>query len=269
MTLPVQLVYAAFAGALLDPEATPPEGLKAWHAGPVSKRFAVYRNNVVVGLIDALAERFPVCLRLVGADFFRAMANVFVRASPPRSPILAEYGEDFTAFISDFEPARDLPYLADVARLEWAIGRAYHAVDASPLSLESLREFPADALGEAIFTLHPSAQLVCSRFPVLSIWTTNMFDEPVKEVSLERGEDVLVLRPHLEVAAHLLPTGGHAFVAALMRGETLSAASAADQIDLPACLGLLLSCGAITAIEAESPSGSASDRQKSQKSRTL
>ncbi|PPD42243.1 MAG: DUF2063 domain-containing protein [Methylocystis sp.] len=240
----------AFTDALFNPNARPPDGLKAWHNGPVAKRFAVYRNNVVVGLIDALAERFPVCLRLVGAAFFRAMAKSFVRASPPRSPILAEYGDDFPEFIATFDPTRELPYLADVARLEWAIGRAYHATDATPLPLEAVRAIPANALGDAIFTLHPSVQIVSSHFPILSIWSTNAFDIAVQEVSLERGEDVLVLRPDLEVEAYLLPPGGFSFIAALIKGETVSAASSTDPLDLPACLGLLFSTAAITAIAA-------------------
>lgn len=253
MTPPLEQGYAVFAAALLDPKSSVPEGLKAWHAGPVSKRFAVYRNNVVVGLIDALAERFPTCLRLVGGDFFYALAKIFVRASPPKTPILAEYGEDFPAFISEFEPARDLPYLADVARLEWAIGRAYHAADAAPLPLEKARDIPADLLVDAVITLHPSAQLVSSRFPILSIWTTNMFNEAVREVSLDAGEDALIVRPRLEVAAYRLPVGGFHFVAALARGESLSAAAAAtEKVDLPACLSLMLSSGAITAIGAKS-----------------
>lgn len=253
MTRPLEQEYAAFAGALFDPKASPPKGLRAWHAGPVSKRLAVYRNNVVVGLIDALVERFPVCLRLVGMDFFRAMAKLFVCASPPKTPILAEYGEDFAEFISDFEPARELPYLADVARLEWAVGRAYHAADAAPLPLGKARDIPVDLLVDAVITLHPSSQLVSSRFPILSIWTTNMFDETVREVSLDAGEDALIVRPCLEVAAYRLPVGGFHFIAALARGESLSAAAATtEKADLPACLSLMLSSGAITAIGAKS-----------------
>lgn len=241
---------SAFADALFDPKARSPDGLTAWHNGPVAKRFAVYRNNLFAGLIDALAERFPVCFRLVGEDFFRAMAKSFVRASPPESPVLAEYGKHLPGFISTFDPARELPYLADVARLEYMIGHAYHAADATPLSLEAFRAFPANALGDAIVTLHPSAQIVSSRFPILSIWSTNAFDTTVQEVSLDRGEDVLVLRARLDVEAHLLPPGGFSFVTSLMRGETVSAASSADQLDLPACLRLLFVAKAITAIGA-------------------
>lgn len=81
-------------------------------------RLAVYRNNVVGSLIDALADAFPVAQQLVGVAFFRAMAGVFARQAPPRSRILAHYGEGFAEFIEGFEPARSVPYLADVARLE-------------------------------------------------------------------------------------------------------------------------------------------------------
>lgn len=253
MTLTPEQEYATFARALLDQKASAPMGLKVWHAGPTSKRFAVYRNNVVVGLIDALVERFPVCFRLVGMDFFRAMAKLYVCASPPKTPILAEYGENFAEFISDFEPARELPYLADIARLEWAVGRAYHAADGASLSPEKAREIPVDLLGGTVVTLHPSLQLVSSRFPILSIWTTNMFDETAREVSLEESEDVLVVRPRLEVAAFSLPAGGYPFIAALSRGESVAGACAtADAIDLPACLELLLTSGALVAIEVRS-----------------
>lgn len=226
---------AAFVRAFLDPEAPPPVGLKAWHGGHVSKRFAVYRNNIVTGLIGALEQRFPVCLRLVGEKFFRGMAQSYVRASLPTSPMLSEYGVDFADFVSDFESARDLPYLSDVARLEWAIGRAYHAANAAPVPINAIRGIPADTLDGATIRLHPSVHLLSSRFPVLSIWTTNSFDETVHVVNIDAAEDTLVVRPHLGVAAYRLPTGGYALMKALARGATLFAAcAAAADIDLPA-----------------------------------
>jgi hypothetical protein len=108
----------AFADSLLAmPPACPP-GLTAWNRSDPARRFAVYRNNVMVSLIDALADSFPVTQALVGEEFFRAMAGVFARAHPPRSPVMAHYGDGFAGFIEDFQPAASLPYLADVARLE-------------------------------------------------------------------------------------------------------------------------------------------------------
>lgn len=109
MTPPSAFSPGQFARALLDPLAPPPRDF-------AERRFAAYRNNVLVGVTDALAERFPVVLRLVGDEFFRATAGVHARTAPPRTPMLAEYGAGFPAFIEDFEPARELPYLAALVR---------------------------------------------------------------------------------------------------------------------------------------------------------
>src|ERR1700756_534387 len=97
----------SFAGALLDTEHPIPCGITAHNAAP-TRRFAVYRNNVVAGLVKALKSRFPVVKKIVGQEVFAAMARVFVAERPPRSPVLAIYGDEFAAFIAAFEPEREL-----------------------------------------------------------------------------------------------------------------------------------------------------------------
>lgn len=241
-----------FVRALLDPDLSPPEGLKAAHGAPPARRFAVYRNNVVAGLIDALSERFPVCLRLVDEEFFRATALRYVRVSLPRTPMLFEYGQDFAEFVSGFEPARGLPYLPDVARFEYAMGRAYHAEDAAPLSLDFVRSLPPERLEAATTSFHPSMQVVPSNYPIVSIWRANMAPHP-PTVMLDHAEDALVVRPRLDVEAYVLPSGGSAFIETLMGGgtfgEALSAASQrAKDFDLTANLRMLLASEALTAI---------------------
>src|SRR6266850_2007205 len=123
----------SFAEALLDADRPIPFGINAHNAAVSARRFAVYRNNVVAGLVKALKSRFAVVEKIVGEEFFAAMARVFVMEQPPRSPLLATYGDNFPAFIAGFEPARELPYLVDVARLEAARTRSYHAADATPV----------------------------------------------------------------------------------------------------------------------------------------
>src|SRR5215468_10947824 len=149
---------AAFASALVDPECETP----AIVAGPAGKgavrRYNVYRNNVTVSLIDALAAIYPAVQRITGVDFFRAMARFHIRATPPTSPLLFEYGRDFPEFIAQYEHAQAMPWLADTARLERAWLDAYHAADAEPLPADALAAFPADRLAEAAFTPHPAAQ---------------------------------------------------------------------------------------------------------------
>ena len=114
--------YAAvFAGALLDPDLATPAAVAGPKSKAARKRYNVYRNNVTVSLINALAAVFPATLRITGGDFFRAMARFYVRATPPTSPLLFEYGYDFPNFIEQYEYAQSVPWLADVARIERAL----------------------------------------------------------------------------------------------------------------------------------------------------
>jgi hypothetical protein len=246
----------AFVRALLDPELPAPDGLAARHGFPPERRFAVYRNNVCVGLVDALAERFPICRRLVGDKFFRAMAQRYMREVLPRTPMLFEYGDEFATFVASFEPARDLPYLCDVARLEYAIGQAYHAENAAPLAMDLIRALPLDRLQEATATLHPSTHVIASNYPIVSIWRRHMSDEDLAPLALDHGEEALVVRPELTVNVAALPAGGAAFVHALEDGRTFeeavdAATATATDFDLTACLRELFVAEAFIAISVQ------------------
>ncbi len=163
----------AFAGAVLDAEAAVPTGLARKAEGAPSRRFGVYRNNVYAGLIDILAGRFPVVARLVGEEFFRAMARDYVEHEPPSSAVLLRYGAGFADFIAGFPPAATVPYLADMAALEWLRHSAYHAADAVPLPLQALAS-AADHAADAVLALHPSLGVVRSSYPIVSIYELNV-----------------------------------------------------------------------------------------------
>src|SRR5262249_9300399 len=152
-----------------------------------AKRFAVYRNNVVVGLIDALRANFPAVYRIVGQEFFQAMARAHVVTEPPSSPMLFNYGAGFPNFIAQFEPAAPVVYLSDGARLERAWTEAYHARNVAPLDAETLAEIPPDRVATARFKLHPSLRIVTSRFPALTIWRMNVSDDVPRPVDLDAG----------------------------------------------------------------------------------
>src|SRR5258707_357764 len=131
--------YAALlAPGLVDPDYEAPTCVVGPNGKGAIKRYNVYRNNVTVSLIDALAAVFPATQRITGVEFFRAMARFHVRASPPRSPLLFEYGHEFPDFIERYEYARPMPYLADTARIERAWLDAYHAADDLPLAAQNL-----------------------------------------------------------------------------------------------------------------------------------
>jgi preprotein translocase subunit SecD len=129
-----------FAAALIDPARDVPEFITSYTAHRPPKRFAVYRNNVASSLINALRTRFPATEKIVGDEFFAAMAHLFITGNLPRSPVLMFYGDAYPDFIAGFEPARELPYLPDVARLEAARTHAYHAADAVPFGAERFLE---------------------------------------------------------------------------------------------------------------------------------
>lgn len=216
-------VQDEFADALLSAAVPVPSSLKGASVRRADRRFAVYRNNVAVSLIDALGARFPVVKRLVGDEFFSAMANAFVLREPPVSPLLIHYGDTFPAFIEAFDAAKPLPYLADVARLEYARGRAYHAADAEPLPRAAFAALPPGRIGSARVILHPSVGVVASSYPVLSIWEVNQ-DRAVRAVPHWGAEAAVVARPFLEVETRRLLPGTDIFLLALQAGSTIAEA---------------------------------------------
>ena len=239
-----------FGAALLDPTRPVPPGLVGPDGEPSARRFSVYRNNVVAGLIETLTDAFPAVHRIVGADFFRVMAGAYAVAEPPRSPILLDYGAGFADFIGVFKPATALPYLPDVARIERAWTQAYHAPDASALNAADLRAVDPDRFDEIRLSDHPSLRIVRSRFPALTILRMNVADGVPGPVDFAAGgEDTLIIRPAAEIEVRLLPPGGAEFAASLAAGKSASeAAQAAVKadcgFDLSANLALLISAGA-------------------------
>jgi hypothetical protein len=223
----------SFADALLDADRPIPHGVIAHNAASPTRRFGVYRNNVVSSLVKALERRFPVVEKIVGDEFFAAMARVFVTEQPPRSPLLAAYGDDFPAFVAAFAPARDLPYLADIARLEAARTRAYYAADATPVGADQFATLDGEVAGDLCIAMHPSTEVVRSRFPIVTIWAMNSGEQELAPVEDWRGEDALVARPHLDVQVRMLPPGGATFLLALAAGRPLGEAAEAALADEP------------------------------------
>src|SRR5205823_9959848 len=141
----------AFARPLVDATCGPPSVVSGPNGQSAAKRYNVYRNNVTVSLIDALAAIYPAVQRITGIHFFRTMARFHVRATPPTSPLLFEYGREFPDFIESYEHARTMPWLCDVARVERAWLDAYHEADAELLSADALASIPPERLAGAVF----------------------------------------------------------------------------------------------------------------------
>lgn len=241
-----------FAAALLASDLPPPDGLIGSFGQVPHKRFAVYRNNVVVSLIDALASIFPTVQNLIGEEFFRALARLYITDNPPASPLLFRYGAGFPAFLQAFPPLADLPYLPEVAELERLWLDAYHAADALPLAPEALAAISPEALANIVFAPHPATRLLSARHAVGSILIHDRKQQPLSGIDPGMPEAILITRPQFDVDVTVLPRGGSSFFAALLAGGTLGqafAAAATDNADLPSLIGIGLSSGAFTSVQ--------------------
>lgn len=244
---------ASFIDALKHPDQPVPDALAKPKGLPAKRRFDVYRNNVVVGMIEGLRATFPAIERLVGGEFFSAASRVYLEKEPPRSPLLFRYGGTFGNFLDHFPPAASVPYLGDVARLEWARLVAYHAADRKPLSIDVLSRVPASDVGKVTFELHPSLALIKSSWPVVSLWAASTDRGSSDDVDMKRPEEAVIVRPKMEVDTRLLPAGGFSIISALKEGAALeeAALTAVDVVqdfDLAPHLQGLFEIGAVIAI---------------------
>ena len=224
---------------LIRPEGIPSEG-----------RLQVYRNNTFSSLTAALKDSFPVVCQLVDERFFGYAAQDYIRGHPPRAPRLAEYGDDFAAFLDRFEPARSLAYLPDVARLEWAVNLVYHAPDSPKLDPARIATVPQERYPGIQFTAHPSVQIFASEYPVDRIWQAHQpggdLDSKIDLAS--GGCRLLVDRHDQDIRFLSLDAAGFALAAALCGGcalqEAYERAAAVDgTFDLIAALSTHLTRG--------------------------
>jgi hypothetical protein len=250
--LPLRDVQAAFRRALLAEDET---ALAAFVEGGAA-RIDVHRNNLFASLGEVLRDGFPAVCRLVDERFFAYAAHEFIRHHPPARAVLAEYGGSFADFLADFPPCRHLPYLADVARLEWLMCVAATAADAAPLSVAALADFAPEATPSLRFALHPALGLLASAFPIDRIWRANRHVAPLDEAPIDLAAGGVRLEVHRagsEVVMRALDPAGFAFRQTLRQGGTLEAAATAalaedPAFDLTGALGALFREGAVIGV---------------------
>lgn len=219
---------------------------------PAARLLQVYRHNVFESLTGALKAVYPVVERLVGAGFFAYAADGYIRAHPPASGNLHDFGGRFADYLAGFAPAQDLPYLPDMARLEWAWHRAFHAAEHAPLAFERLAAVAPAEYAALRFALHPSAQLLASDYPLLRIWQVNQPDyagEPSVDLA-EGGVRLLVARPGPDVEIERLSAGDDALLRAFAAGQDFDTAgraalAAQPDYDLPAALRRYVARGVV------------------------
>ena len=212
-----------FTAALIDPSLPVPQGLVSPRGLPDAKRFAVYRNNVHVSLVGALAARFPVTRQVVGEEFFSGMARLYVGEHKPETPVLLHYGESFPDFIASSPPAAGIAYLPDLARLEAAWTQSYNAAETKALTPSELSRIAPEHLVDLPLRAASATRLVSSAWPIGSIWSAHQ-RTPFVPPAQTGAEAVLLTRPDAEVRLTVIPPDAAAFLAELVAGSTLGAA---------------------------------------------
>lgn len=243
-----------FARALFHADLEAPENLVDPKGTAAPKRFGVYRNNVMVSLIDNLASTFPVCQKLVGEEFFRALAREYAFNFPPSSPLMIYYGDQFSQFLSSFKPAQQVPFLSDIADIEYKRVKSYHAADGQMFDPQSIAHVPQEELDRAKLKFHPSFFWSSSRFPAHTIHTRAQADNTLEKVDFEQAQITLICRPEWEVKTATIGPSHKAGLTALVAGFSLSTTVDIGQksdpnFDLQDLLTNLLALGAIERFE--------------------
>jgi hypothetical protein len=252
MPLDLHTYQDAFASALLADDAlsaAPPE-LQSLVTQP---GFAVYRNTVLKGCIDALEANFPTVDRLVGEEWLRAAAAVHARAALPTQTSLLVYGESFPQFLAEFEPARELPYLADVARVDRAWTEAHVAADGPLLDPAALASLTPGQMATTALRLHAATRWLKSDWPIYTLWQRNRSDNAASTEIEWKAEAVLLTRPHGAVECARIARAATAFLDACAAGASIEHAVIAaldvdPATDIAALVQQLLEAGAFSAL---------------------
>ena len=239
--------------ALIEPDRAAEVAPLLRGAAPVAvRRLSVYRGNVYANCAKALADTYPIVLRIVGEDFFAGLAYEYTRAHPSTSGDLNAFGDALPGFVAAFRHTADLPYLPDVARMEWLAHRAYFAGDAAPLDLARLRGIAPADLAALRPILAPACALLESRWPLARIWEVHQADYRGDfALALDDGPDrILVHRPVWGARVASLPRGEFRFLASATADESLGvaleAALACDSgFDLGAALASWVAVGVV------------------------
>jgi hypothetical protein len=245
----LELQHAVFRAVVAGESATAASHILEDALAP-AERLDVYRNNFFASLTNALRLSFPAVHRLVGEEFFDALAQSFIAAEPPQSAYLNAYGAGFADYIAQFPAASSLPYLADVAGLEWAVNRALHAPDVQPLKAEEFAAIAGVAPEHLVLTPHPSIGLLHFDRPIEEIWRAVLAqdDEGLGSIDLNAGPQYLIVeRSAAGVQVSRLDEAEWRFTADLCAGESFAAAAdAASDLDISPILAGHLAAGRFT-----------------------
>ena len=181
-------------------------------------RLNIYRQTIFHSLGNALSASYPVISKLVGAEFFRLLTKQYIQHYPSVSGDLNRYGDVFFQLLQSLPETAELPYLADVAKLEWSVQLAENSRDHTPFPIEKLIAVAPEHYPDLQFFLHPSVNLLSSLYPIADIWQANQRDGD-GVVELYTGEYYyLIYRVDYQVTVTSVNADQWAFLTAIQQG---------------------------------------------------
>ena len=249
-----------FSNALMDPAHDRPDNLLGRDGSKAGKRFDVYRNNVIVSLMEALGDAYPALRYFLGSDAFDQIARLYVVHHPPKSPIMAEFGAHLASFIDKTIAIEGAEFSGDLARLERQWLTSFHEADVDGLTPDALTTLNENEISALVLLAQPAAKLMSIDARALSAWQgavdasgREAVQVPVTGSADETFTHCLLTRPQFTVKLFALSSAAAAFVGGLIAGDTLSdAAQAAADIepdfDIGAGLSFAITSGAFKAL---------------------
>jgi len=198
------------------------------HALSAQGLMGIYQNSAVANITATLSNTYPVIKKLVGEEFFHASCRQFILGSWPTSGNMDDYGAEFPDFLAEFEHAKHLTYLKDVASLEWAFHQSSLAADSKVTDWSTLAQV-ANVL-QIKFLLAPSFRFMLSVFPVDKIWLLNQDNTPPDiEANFESEVDIqdiflILFRRELKTVILSISHGEYIFLNAFYNGQTFEQA---------------------------------------------
>lgn len=211
------------------------------------QRFGIYRGSVHGILIQALGLTFPVCKALVGEKFFDKMSGLFIDKYPPKTSFFAEYGIHFSSFLESFEPVKQISYISDVARLEWARHEVSHKKPKPSFDFEQLAELSEDEQSNVVFELTDTMRLIESKYRIDDIWFAHQEDSDVKldEIDLNHTVKLIIWKDKTILKITLMNNNEEDnqfwdFLYAISKGNTLEQLVVEYGEKLPTLLNLTI-----------------------------
>ena len=248
---PLEAHQQLFADALYGKASEP---VALFKGDLAAHGFDLYRGNLVVTWDKVLSAAFPVVRALVGDEFFSALARAHGLAQPSLDPDLNRYGATFAAFLADFPHVAELPYLADMARLEWLLHRAHYAAAAAGIDAAALSALAPDQLDSTRARLHPACSAFASPWSVVPLWLAHQPDGPAFPATMDAPSQAIVARPQWKPMVVPVAAPAHAALAALAAGASLGAAldaafDADDDVDIGALFAQWIALALVTGLE--------------------